>query len=188
MRRAHTTGGVVPPPFPHLMPAYVWRLPAGYCVYQGAFDTLAAVNTRKGRTAADKLEKYQGLWDAAQAAMMSVDPEFASKYTSCAFTHCFEGSPHIDKQNLGPFYGIALGDFPDGTGGIRVECSARVVAEVNTKNRLGKVDGRNPHWVTPYDKKNYERFSVIYYITKGEPASIGPAIFSLPSIIPLKNM
>jgi len=40
------------------------------------------------------------------------------------------------------------------------------VAEVNTKNRLGKVDGRYPHWVAPYDEK-YQRFSLIYYQTEG---------------------
>eukprot|EP00277_Geminigera_cryophila_P036293 CAMPEP_0173090492 /NCGR_PEP_ID=MMETSP1102-20130122/26948_1 /TAXON_ID=49646 /ORGANISM="Geminigera sp., Strain Caron Lab Isolate" /LENGTH=32 /DNA_ID= /DNA_START= /DNA_END= /DNA_ORIENTATION= len=30
------------------------------------------------------------------------------------------------------------------------------VAQVNTKNRLGKVDGRYPHWVAPYDHDQYE--------------------------------
>jgi len=59
-----------------------------------------------------------------------------------AVTHNFIGSPHIDKQNKGPFYGLSMGNFRDGQGGIRVECSARVVGEMNTKNRLGKVDGR----------------------------------------------
>ena len=61
--------------------------------------------------------------------MTSVDPTFAQKYTALAVTHGFHGSPHIDKQNVGPFYGLALGDFEDGTGGIRVECSARVVGK-----------------------------------------------------------
>lgn len=61
--------------------------------------------------------------------MLSVDPEFARKYTALAVTHGFQGSPHIDKQNIGPFYGLALGDFEEGTGGIMVECSARVVGK-----------------------------------------------------------
>jgi hypothetical protein len=61
--------------------------------------------------------------------MISVDPLFAQKYTALAVTHGFHGSPHIDKQNFGPFYGMALGDFEEGTGGIRVECSARVVGK-----------------------------------------------------------
>lgn len=104
----------------------------------------------------------------------------------------------VAAQNIGPFYGLAVGDFPDGQGGGRVECGARVVAEVDTKNRLGKVDGRFPvgaplrrsplapspppchrrcpgvrrpgvqHWVSPY-LAGSERFSLIYYQTEGEP-------------------
>lgn len=88
-----------------------------------------------------KLERHKELWSLAAEAMAEVNPSF--NYTAAAFTHNFCGSPHIDKQNLGPFYGIALGDFPEGEGAIQVECSARVVAEVNTKGRLGKVDGRS---------------------------------------------
>ena len=37
-----------------------------------------------------------------------------------------------------------------------MECSARVVAVVDTKDRLGKVDGRYPHWVAPYDGEEGE--------------------------------
>ena len=62
----------------------------------------------------------------------------------------FQGSPHIDTTNVGPFYGLAFGDFADGTGGIRVELDPMTVCEVNTKGRLGKVDGRYPHWVAEY--------------------------------------
>ena len=60
---------------------------------------------------------------------MAVDPVFAQQYTALAVTHGFHGSPHIDKQNVGPFYGLALGNFDEGTGGIQVECSARVVGK-----------------------------------------------------------
>lgn len=151
--------------------------------------------------------------DRAQQAMISVDPIFARKYTALAVTQGFQGSPHIDKQNVGPFYGLALGNFDEGTGGIRVECSARVVgksfsfllrnlgvvqsslcvshlvcvllivlaATVNTKNRLGKVDGRHPHWVAPYDLDK-ERYSLIYYQTTGEMEAVGPAIFTTPTV------
>ena len=61
-----------------------------------------------------------------------------------------------------------------------MECSARIVACVNTKNRLAKVDGRNPHWVAPYDHQNTERHSLIFYQTVGEREPIGPAIFQMP--------
>ena len=110
--------------------------------------------------------------------MASVDEAFAARFNALAITAGFEGSPHIDRQNVGPFYGIALGDFPEGQGGIMVECSARVVAVVNTRNRLGKVDGRYPHWVAPYDKDAFSRFSVIFYQTAGEVTPVGPAVFS----------
>ena len=50
-----------------------------------------------------------------------------------------------------------------------MECSAREVAEVGTRHRLGKVDGRVPHWVAPYDA-GAERYSLIYYQTEGKPS------------------
>lgn len=53
---------------------------------------------------------------------------------------------------------ISSGDFSGG-GAIAVECSPLLVAEVETRGRLGKVDGRFPHWVTPYSGN---RFSLIY--------------------------
>jgi hypothetical protein len=51
-----------------------------------------------------------------------------------------------------------------------------LTATVNTKNRLGKVDGRYPHWVAPYDL-NKERYSLIYYQTAGTMEPVGPAVF-----------
>lgn len=136
--------------------------------------------SKKALKAAGKIRKHQRIWDLAQTIMASVDSAFASRYTALAVTHGFQGSPHIDRQNLSPFYGLALGDFEDGTGGIMVECSARLVAHVNTKNRLGRVDGRYPHWVAPYDTSK-DRYSLIYYQTEGENLAVGPAIFSLPT-------
>lgn len=136
---------------------------------------------KKRQKAEAKLEAHKEIWDIAQEVMASVDADFSSSYTALAVTHNFQGSPHIDRQNIGPFYGISLGDFEDGTGGIMVECSARIVAHVNTKDRLGKVDGRFPHWVAPYDVEKKERFSLIFYQTMGDYTKIGPAVFNLES-------
>lgn len=138
---------------------------------------------RKKKVKAEgKLEKHRAVWELAQAAMASVDPDFASRYTALAVTHNFRGSPHIDKQNLAPFYGLSVGDFEDGTGGVMVECSARILAHVNTKDRLGKVDGRYPHWVAPYDEGK-DRYSLIFYLTMGQPfQQAGPAIFAVPQV------
>jgi hypothetical protein len=51
---------------------------------------------------------------------------------------------------------------------------------VDTANRLGKIDGRYPHWVAPYEVETEERFSLIYYQTAGSYVAPGPAVFSLP--------
>lgn len=126
--------------------------------------------------AAKKLKQNQTLWDLAEETLRDADPEYADKFSALAITYGFTGSPHIDKQNTGPFYGLSLGDFPDGQGGICVEASCFVVAHVNTKNRLGKVDGRFPHWVAPYDV-NTDRYSLIFYSTWQDYEAPGPAFF-----------
>ena len=136
--------------------------------------------SRRAQRVAKKMQRNRKLWAMAIEAMRDVDPDFASRCTEVAVTFGFTGSPHIDKQNCGPFYGLALGEFAEGTGQVCVECSARVLAAVNTKNRLARIDGRHPHWVMPYDA-NEERFSLIYYETGGKFVAPGPAVFTLPA-------
>jgi hypothetical protein len=75
---------------------------------------------------------------------------------------------------VGPFYGLSLGDFEEGGGKICVEYNAREVAEMETRGRLGKIDGRFVHWVTPYKG---QRYSIIYYQTEGEVTPMKSAIF-----------
>jgi hypothetical protein len=89
------------------------------------------------------------------------------------------GSPHTDKQNSSLFYGMSAGEFDEGTGCVTVECSARVIAKVDTRNRLGRFDGRYPNWVTHYDP-GQERFSLFYHDTLTTFESTGPAIFRVP--------
>ena len=121
-------------------------------------------DSNNANTAAKKLSMYKRLWELSKTALSDVDPEFANSFSALAVTYNFQGSPHLDKQNTRPFYGLSLGDFPDGQGGVCVEVDAFTVARVNTKHRLGKIDGRFPHWVGPYDDC-CERFSLIYYST-----------------------
>jgi len=121
--------------------------------------------SRKARKAATRFARNRRLWELASIAIQEVDPVFGAKFTSLAVTYGFTGSPHIDKQDTGPFYGLALGNFPDGQGELCVEANPHTVAIVNTKNRLGKLDGRFPHWVSPYDTSTYDRYSLIFYST-----------------------
>jgi hypothetical protein len=148
------------------------------------FEAKIRGGSSKAVRAGKKYAENQKLWKAAAAAMATVDPDFAVQFTGLAVTQGFRGSPHIDTTNIGPFYGLSLGDFADGEGGIQVEFDAMTVAEVNTKNRLGKVDGRFPHWVAPYDE-SCERFSLIYYVTEGEvtPKTVAAfgAVLEVPS-------
>ena len=146
------------------------------------FDEDTSGSTRASRRAmrkTKKLEKFRKIWDLAQEALRQVDPVFADRCTEIAVTYGFQGSPHIDKQNCGPFYGFSLGNFPSGQGGVCVECSARLIAVMNTQNRLGRVDGRYPHWVDQYDEDS-ERYSLIYYETGNAYVKPGPAVFSIP--------
>ena len=136
------------------------------------FNAKLGAGSRKARQAADKFAAHASLWRGAERALREADPAFADAFTALAVTYGFQGSPHIDKQNVGPFYALALGDFDEGTGGVAVEADARTVCVVDTKNRLGKVDGRFPHWVTPWDARGgKERFSLIYYRTAGRAPS-----------------
>ena len=130
---------------------------------------------QKALLAAAKVERHQSLWDIAATVMEEADREFASRYTAIAFTHNFQGSPHIDTQNIGPFYGLGLGDYRNG-GELCVESGVREVSYCDTHGRLAKVDGRYPHWVAPYDGT---RFSVIYYQTLGTPTPMGEAVLSI---------
>jgi len=131
--------------------------------------------SNKAARAAGKLARFSKLWGLARDAMLEVDEEYGGKYTAVAFTKNFNGSPHIDTQNIGPFMGLALGEFQGG-GALCVESSAREVAHVDTRHRLGKVDGRFPHWVDP--DYTGDRYSVIYYQTLGEGAPPTTAVFA----------
>ncbi len=135
--------------------------------------------SRRARRRTKKMDRNRTLWSLALRTLAETDPAFATRCSEIAVTFGFVGSPHIDRQNSSPFYGLSLGEFDEGTGCVAVECSARVIAEVNTRNRLGRVDGRYPHWVTHY-VPGQERFSLIYYDTTSPYESPGPAIFHFP--------
>ncbi|GMI05488.1 hypothetical protein TrRE_jg2647 [Triparma retinervis] len=137
---------------------------------------LYQIGSRKAAKATAKVARYRDIWDVSMEILGTVDGAFAGEVSAIAVTHNFQGSPHIDKQNTGPFYAVSLGDFEVGTGGVSVECSARVVGMVETKDRLGKIDGRYPHWVSPYEG---ERWSLVYYRTDGGGEEVGPAVFAL---------
>jgi len=129
--------------------------------------------SQKARLAAAKLKQHARAWELAHALLKSVDPDYAELYSAIAMTKQFVGSPHIDTENIGPFYGLALGNFDGGQ--ICVESTPFEVVEMDTHNRIGKIDGRFPHWVAPHTG---ERYSVIYYQTAGTVMPKSAAAFS----------
>jgi hypothetical protein len=150
---------------------------ASYMILRAPAE-FAQKDSKNARQAAAKIVKWQALWDLAAQAIDEADAAFAANFTALAVTLGFAGSPHIDKQNTGPFYGLALGDFSGGE--LCVESGAFEVAHVDTHDRLGKVDGRYPHWVAPYEGT---RYSLIYYQTEGGAyAPPGRAHFAEPSV------
>lgn len=50
------------------------------------------------------------------------------------------------------------------------------ICDVNTKNRLARIDGRFPHFVANYDE-NKTRYSLIFYLTEGNVQPKTTAIF-----------
>jgi hypothetical protein len=135
--------------------------------------------SRRARRRTKKMGLNRRLWSLALRTLAETDPTFATRCSEIAVTFGFVGSPHVDRQNSSPFYGLSIGEFDEGTGCVAVECLARVIAEVNTRNRLGRVDGWYPHWVTHY-VPGQERFSLIYYDTMSAFESPGPAFFQIP--------
>ena len=138
----------------------------------GSSSTYRAQESAKARLAAAKLRRHARIWDLAMEIIAGVDPSFAATYTAIAVTKQFEGSPHIDTENVAPFYGLSLGDFTGGE--VCVESDPLEVTYVETKRRLGKIDGRYPHWVAPHSG---ERYSIIYYVTNGAVIPQTEAVF-----------
>ena len=137
-------------------------------------ETPIANTSARARKEAFKLKRYEGIWNKAVLAITQVDSEFAERFTALAVTKNFQGSPHIDTLNVGPFYAISMGNFTNGGGRICVECSPTIVAEVDTRGRMAKVDGRFPHWVTEFEGT---RYSFIYYVTSGTVIPQRTAVF-----------
>jgi hypothetical protein len=85
-------------------------------------------------------------------------------------------SPPYLPENIGPFYAISFGAF-EGGGCIAVESGPLEVTHVTTFHQFAKIDGRFPHWVTPYTGT---RYSFIYYQTIGEVVPVTTAVRTPP--------
>jgi hypothetical protein len=83
--------------------------------------------------------------------MYAYDPTF--RYTTIQVNKNVFCKPHVDKNNVGESYGIAMGDFTGGS--LVVEGK-----EHDIHNRFLKFDGRLGHWITPF---RGTRYSLVFF-------------------------
>eukprot|EP00930_Biecheleria_cincta_P049070 TRINITY_DN34320_c0_g1_i1.p1 TRINITY_DN34320_c0_g1~~TRINITY_DN34320_c0_g1_i1.p1 ORF type:complete len:637 (+),score=79.24 TRINITY_DN34320_c0_g1_i1:112-2022(+) len=104
------------------------------------------------------------VWALAEALLRTVSSKAASfEFTAIAVSKNFQGSPHVDKNDMSVQYALSLGSFEDG-GELCVEETPFLVRAFDTHNRFVCVDGRFPHWVSGYVGEGY---SVIFYRSSG---------------------
>ena len=105
------------------------------------------LDSRRGHSAGDP---YGALKLAAFRVLHWADPRF--QYDRLAVTKNFTGSPHVDKDDVTFQYAVSLGDFGDVGGELVVESEDGAFRwEVDTRDRVARVDGRFVHWVRGYD-------------------------------------
>ena len=102
-------------------------------------------------------EKHKQLFKLAKKLIKTYKPDF--KYTTIQINKNLPCKPHVDKNNVGPSYIIALGDFTGGE--LCLEGK-----EFNIKNRFKKFDGTKGHWTKPFKG---ERYSLIYFTHTFKP-------------------
>ena len=101
--------------------------------------------------------KFPELFAEVKKLMENHDPDF--KYTTIQVNKNIQSKPHVDKNNIGLSYIIALGNF---TGG-------ELILEGkhhNIKNNFLKFDGRLGHWVEPFSGT---RYSLVFFTHTFKP-------------------
>lgn len=104
-------------------------------------------------------KKFPELFKAIKKLMKDYDPSF--KYTTIQVNKNIVSPPHVDKNNVGPSYIIALGNFEGGK--LVIEGK-----EHNIKNKFLNFDGRKGHWVTPFKGT---RYSLVFFTHTFKPPS-----------------
>ena len=103
--------------------------------------------------------KFPELYFLLQTYIEIYEPNF--KYTSIQVNKNVMSQPHVDKNNVGPSYGIAIGDFTGGE--LVIEGQS-----FNIKNKWKKFNGTLGHWITPFKGT---RYSLIYFTHTFKPPS-----------------
>lgn len=102
-------------------------------------------------------KRFKNLYNILQLLIKYCKPDF--EYTTIQVNKNVMCNPHVDKNNVGPSYIIALGDF---TGGDLVIEGK----EYSIKNKFKKFNGTKGHWITPFKGT---RYSIVYFTHTFKP-------------------
>jgi len=102
-------------------------------------------------------KKFKSLYLALRRLIKWYDPTF--KYTTIQVNKNVFCNPHVDKNNVGPSYGLAIGDFIGGN--LVVEGTP-----YNIHDRFLQFDGTKGHWITPFQGT---RYSIIWFTHTFKP-------------------
>ena len=120
----------------------------------------------------NKVRERARVWSLCEEALRTFFLEGRHpEYDSLAITSDFRGSPHVDKKDTSHQYVLALGDFEGGELCVEAGEGGEKTLAVDVKNRLGRLDGRVPHWVNGWTG---ERFSLVFFRTGGTPTPMEP--------------
>lgn len=102
-------------------------------------------------------KKFDTLYQTLKEFIKAKDPSF--EYTTIQVNKNVFSKPHIDKNNVGLSYLVALGDFTGGE--LVIEGN-----KFNIHNNFKEFNGRDAHWITPF---NGTRYSLVYFTHTFKP-------------------
>jgi hypothetical protein len=102
-------------------------------------------------------KKFPELYESITDLIRLYKPDF--KYTTVQVNKNVRSKPHVDKNNVGPSYIIALGEFTGGNLFIEGE-------KFNIKNKWKNFNGTLGHWVEPFEGT---RYSLVYFTHTFKP-------------------
>jgi hypothetical protein len=119
--------------------------------------------------------KFPKLYRLVKKLIAYCHPDF--KYTTIQVNKNLMCKPHVDKNNMGDSYIIAFGDFTGGELSIDTQSipgitsveenySNAIGESFNIKNRWKRFDGRQIHWVEPFEG---ERYSLVFFTHTFKP-------------------
>ena len=102
-------------------------------------------------------KKFPILFDLLKKLIHNHNPNF--EYTTIQVNKNVISMPHIDKNNVGPSFGIALGNFTGGE--LVIEGKPHDI-----KDKFLKFNGTLGHWIIPFEGT---RYSLIYFTHTFKP-------------------